>query len=347
MLLDMGAFYTLATYTVVFTLLGIVLGPLIIIRARKKELFNVQYLGSVFLVYGIYFFLILLKNAIPTFQISEGIMELIFSCPYFLILVFLKKTFHEKVKSEEKIIAIVGLILIAISSAFGFVEDFSSLNLFPRLRYFIDDIFFIPMFIIYAIVSSRRVYVKIRKDESISPSTRKRYQLFNITQALFAVNGLLNFIDFMLFPSYSIFYVVSVVSLGSLYMLINYLIWLMPGFFKQYLDRNFKPPEEEIKEEPPTVEPREEYTLVGYDTEAIIRYLSSQLSSKIQQNTKATRGLLRLALLNEHRDDTRITLQKLISFFQGALKDRLKKSGIENVDTIISEMVDDLLHNQS
>ncbi|MHA2182176.1 MAG: hypothetical protein ACXAAH_12220 [Promethearchaeota archaeon] len=82
----------------------------------------------------------------------------------------------------------------------------------------------------------------------------------------------------------------------------------------------------------------------------MIKYLSIILSKEINLTPSASGGLIRLAIKDEigpFKPIQQLELKDYKASCENALKHRLKKLKVNNIDQIIERIVNDLIQNQS
>ena len=82
----------------------------------------------------------------------------------------------------------------------------------------------------------------------------------------------------------------------------------------------------------------------------ILNYLSDILAKRIEINPSATRGLIKLSIkdqLGPFFNFNKLTFEDLKHSIQNALKDRLVKLKIDNIEEIIDLLLLELKENQS
>ncbi|MHA1931840.1 MAG: hypothetical protein ACW96X_04820 [Promethearchaeota archaeon] len=82
----------------------------------------------------------------------------------------------------------------------------------------------------------------------------------------------------------------------------------------------------------------------------MIRYLGNILSEEVNLTPPASAGLIRLAIKDEFGPFKLIghlDFKDYKKSCENALKDRLKKLGVENIDQIIERIIDELIQHQS
>ena len=82
----------------------------------------------------------------------------------------------------------------------------------------------------------------------------------------------------------------------------------------------------------------------------MIKYLSIILSEEVNLSPSASGGLIRLAIKDEigpFKPITQLDLNDYKNSCENALKHRLQKLSVDNIDQIIERLVNELIQNQS
>ena len=82
----------------------------------------------------------------------------------------------------------------------------------------------------------------------------------------------------------------------------------------------------------------------------MIKYLSIILSEQVNLSPSACGGLIRLAVKDEigpYKPTNQLNLEDYKKSCENALKHRLEKLGVDNIDQIITRIVNELIQNQS
>ena len=82
----------------------------------------------------------------------------------------------------------------------------------------------------------------------------------------------------------------------------------------------------------------------------MIKYLSIILSEEVNLSSAASGGLIRLAIKDEigpFKPLKQLDLKDYKTSCENALKERLQKLSVENIDQIIERLVNELIQNQS
>lgn len=82
----------------------------------------------------------------------------------------------------------------------------------------------------------------------------------------------------------------------------------------------------------------------------IIKYLGEKLSEKIKISPPAARGLIKLAIKDElgaFKPFNEITFNDLKAVIQNALKIRVERLNVQNVENLINYLTIELTENQS
>ncbi|MHA2338343.1 MAG: hypothetical protein ACXACX_13635 [Candidatus Hodarchaeales archaeon] len=82
----------------------------------------------------------------------------------------------------------------------------------------------------------------------------------------------------------------------------------------------------------------------------MIKYLSIILSEEVKLSPSACGGLIRLAIKDEigpFKPIRQLDLKDYKTSCANALKERLKKLSVDNIDQIIERLVNELIQNQS
>nr|MDO8110148.1 hypothetical protein [Candidatus Sigynarchaeota archaeon] len=143
---------------------------------------------------------------------------------------------------------------------------------------------------------------------------------------------------------------VTVLSIFLAQSSINLLCWVMPPFFKSFLNKGFVAPQGETPKGLPTdITPLMQKILTTREMMGIVDYLGRGLASKIQKTPSAAKGLL-LMVFQEHQEKLgtyALVFSELKNVIATTLKSYLVRMGIKDADAITSEMQDELAKNQA
>ena len=166
------------------------------------------------------------------------------SVMWFPLITFIEKTFYQEKKSPFKfflvlttILAIIKIVAVGIYQ-FGPIQDLNTLFL-GRISLSIA-LGSTAAWLNYASYTS---YIKIKSDEGVEPWIKTRYLL--VFFYTFAQIGIA--ITWPFFPydkSINIPYIIGALSL-VIFIFAQFLAWVMPKGFKNWLNRNYTPVEEE------------------------------------------------------------------------------------------------------
>ncbi|UYP47537.1 hypothetical protein NEF87_003822 [Candidatus Lokiarchaeum ossiferum] len=141
--------------------------------------------------------------------------------------------------------ALLSTILICIS--YGIYESNGS----AFFRAMSDILFGLLTMIIssWQYYTAREAYRKIKEVE-LEPYIKKRYKLYLVASIALFYTGAFSFFIFLVYDSVGTAILFLGVSLSSLiYLMINFLIWVMPKSFKEKLNQGWSPKVEELSSE--------------------------------------------------------------------------------------------------
>ncbi len=229
---------------IIFIILRIVIGFIVLERARRTKLTNLYVLTAMFFNEGIgYIFLISLID-------NSFLFNLIIPLNWILYLVFTDRTFYKDKKSPFLIFLAINItfnvFLIIVSGIYQFGPT-HDLLFFHLGR--IGVSFGMGIMISWLIYASLQSYSKIKANESVEPWIKARYLLI-VLYGFGTIGIALSWSFVPIDKSINIFYFTTSLSLLIL-ILGQYLAWVMPNVLKSFLNRNFKPAKvpEELDEE--------------------------------------------------------------------------------------------------
>ncbi len=206
----------------------------------------------------------------------------------------------------------------------------------------------------WLIIAAFNAY-RASKTETVEAWVRKRYALVMISTLVYALATFAYF----LFPTDGLGYsspnalAVNIIVPPSIvcYGLLSMLIWIMPGWFKLFLNEGkpvaslsdspevFKEISTEIKDG----------VIAAPELMRVIDYLGGKLAVMIKKSPGAAKGLFLVAIDKELGEVGlyAIRLSNLLKVTNNSLKEILKTMGIDKADAVVAELASVIVKNQS
>lgn len=222
-----------AILSVALTVFYVIVGLLIIIKAYKANKTSVIYFGIVLLLNAVSYVGMLITIGWVQ-DVSRG-LSMIFA------LIFTKLTFYQDRKGPFVYFLIfaivVAIVQFPLSILSGMLEE---INIYA----FIGNTLFGSTLIVAAgwfSLASFEAHKQI-KSLDIEPFQKKRYILFGTSGALLAFGGFMMvfWTPSKLISTLSLVVQGTVALVSVIFVIINYLVWMSPEFFKRYLNRGYK-----------------------------------------------------------------------------------------------------------
>ena len=303
------------------------------IEAKEK---NFCLLGMSFITIGIGTFSGIIMNP------DQYLMLIFNGFSFILIIIFTKLTFHKYVRNPGNILLILAVFLIIIQISIQYFINLE-LNIFLyNLRYASETIF-CALTSFWLAFSAYNSYDAL-KDSDILPWVKIRYKLIYYSNSLIFLSTIPPFflsIDGKL-RFFSDLDIISVLVMSSIaifvffYSILIYLAWIMPNWFKSYVNKGYQPLEEKIYSKTEITE--------------LIKYLADCLAKKIHISSEAARGLIKLAIKDEigaFKPLFQIKFGEFKKVINTSLKARISNMNIENLDSIITYIEEELKNSQS
>jgi len=231
-------------------------GTVLIYKARKMNQNNLSFLGVGFLLMILLFLLIgFLEGDVLGISKWAYIQTLNFIV-LLVILLFVEKTFYKDQKSPLIYFVLIVTTCFIVILGYQFLKDFSNFegtDLLDLLAQFIEIVWSFATFgwLGYASLKSYNTL----KDENIEPWISKRIYLVSFSAFIEMFYPVPEFIRvFFKIPLADTTDIVSMVLWYSIvviiliFILIQFFAWIMPSWFKNYLNRGYVPPEEKLEE---------------------------------------------------------------------------------------------------
>jgi len=222
-----------AILSITLTIFYVIVGLLIIFKAYKANKTNVIYFGIVLLLNAVtYIGLIVPLGLIQ--DVTRG-WSMIFA------LIFTKLTFYQNRKGPFLIFLLIAIIAWILEIPMSLL---SATMTDPNIYAFIGNVLFGITLMIAAgwfSFASFEAHKEI-KSLDLEPFQKKRYTLFGTSGALLAFGGFL----FIFWTPAKLDDTLTLVVQGTvalvsvIFVIINYLVWISPEFFKRYLNRGYK-----------------------------------------------------------------------------------------------------------
>lgn len=217
-------------------------GIVILLKGLNNKSLNLHLLGIAFILMAISMFLLI-------FIKIWWLYDLIQTINIILILFFVKNTFNiEKKYPFRYILAICLFLQISLICLVLSIHNFSLIEITPFIRFLTVFLISTPMFIGF-MWYSKNAYTSYKnmKEKSVEKWLQMRLKLISISSFVFAF---IYFPDyFRLDPSIGVadfnhpisiisFYIMLVINV--VFTISQFLAWIMPNWFKNYLNRNNK-----------------------------------------------------------------------------------------------------------
>jgi len=274
------------------------------------------------------------------FNFNVLIEKIFLTLHYIFAVFFVKSTFYKDRKSAYRFV----LFITIINSIILYYLDFQKLfQNSPQIHYSEVTIDFITRFIIFFWLAWAAFHAyKEFKVADIEPWIITRFKLTALVALMVSLYNLNRFllpwnvrtgypINILSFTIFGIMAVVSfIISIGF------YLAWVTPDRYKNYLNRGY--------------EPREQKEFTEEEAIEIVKYLGDFLSEKTNLSSAAGRGAIKLAIkeqLDPFKPLHQVSYGDLKKVIQTALKKRLEKLEIQDVESLTIEMLQQLIRGQS
>jgi hypothetical protein len=221
-------------------------GIFLVVRAVKTKLYHMIYLSVFFLLTFSYYILVFFS------YIETAILWWPRICIYQVALVtnlmFIQKAFYSGRRSPFKFIFVLMLVLIVLNVTTAIIRDLFDGG-------FLDEV--IGRVVLttggsteLAVVTLWQSHVSFKaynkyKDGVLEPHVKMRYLLFGLAGMVLFMFAIID-VPATIIAMVAIFdyYIIEVVSLLLIliYTTINFLTWVMPGWFKRFLNRHYKTP---------------------------------------------------------------------------------------------------------
>ncbi len=322
----------LITYLATILITGIFL----LIRAYKTRMINPLYAGLAWFLIGFAQIGIVLFKFNIAFNSIFGISSFIF------IMLFTNSTFHKERKTNlPKVILIISVLLAFCSWFLNFLRVILNNQIIVYYSHSVIDLIYRLIVMNWMAWSSYQVY-KVIKEHDIEPWIITRYKIIYIFSPILSVYALV-----VIFQPYNVqfgtttnlqSYIVfgTTATLAIVYGIAFMLAWIMPSKFKSYLNKGYEPLESKEYSQEEIIE--------------IFKYLGDILAEKINITPVATRGLIKLAVkdgLDPFKPLNQINYGNLKMVFNKELKERLIKLNVQNVESIIEDILNHLIKGQS
>ncbi|MFX1274501.1 MAG: hypothetical protein ACFFBP_08220 [Promethearchaeota archaeon] len=319
----------------------LIVGILLLVRAHKTNLKNLIYGGIGFILASI---TLLLEQV---FNITFTAYIILTRIGTILAVLFTNLTFHrEKKEILPKLILFSTIGVSIINAYFYLLRDISnSLELYYVT--ILTNILILILVYGWLGWSSYFAYIII-KNQDIEPWIKKRYKLTFLYSIIIIPRPLALLLkpwNVELIDCVEISCFMSVIIAGAIQLVFSVAIsltWIMPGWFKKFLNRGYELSKDK---EPEKREPVQ-----------IINFLGDYLAEKINFSPSAARGMIKLAIrdqLGAFMRFEQITLKELKSVIQGSLKTRLlelkeqDKINLKDIDVLTKEIIDELIKGQA
>ncbi|MEX2717423.1 MAG: hypothetical protein Q6370_014060 [Candidatus Sigynarchaeota archaeon] len=142
---------------------------------------------------------------------------------------------------------------------------------------------------------------------------------------------------------------ICIMVVGLLHASINFFSWVMPPWFKAWLNRGYTRPLAVIPEGLPEKMPElVQKALSSRETMVIIDFIGDLLAPKIAKSPGAIKGLLLLAVQEWQETSGKLAINFLEfkDVISTTLQRRLASIGVPDADKVVSELLDDITRNQ-
>ncbi len=212
-------------------------GLLILINAYKGKKSNVYYLAFNIITNGVTYFIVFLSFAWVQYVLRGfGLI---------LALMFTKLTFYQDKEGPYVRFLIFGIISAIIQSLLSIACFFIVTDIYLGLFFlYLADVFFALSVIIssgwfaYAAFEAHKEI----KSLDLEPFQKKRYILFGTSGVLIAIDGALFFIFMPAMVNYYSGLIIQfiIAALVFVFIILNYLAWVAPQFYRNRLNKGYK-----------------------------------------------------------------------------------------------------------
>ncbi len=335
----------------------VVIGLYILINGIKRHNSGLVFLSLFYLIYSLS---TIIKVVFGLVWAQIAVLQS--SAPIFL-LEFTRRTFlRERKDMKNRIVlfysgTIVTYILSVYFAYLYVLSNFSNRNLYAIGSTF--DILSMTISLLFTVYASMDA-LKLLDPQVVERYVIRRIRLWRNLSILFIVTYDLWFIELPFPESYPIL-VAVIVFLSLIYMVLTYLLWVMPDFFKEYLNRDSDVSPAKISEAEylEMKEGLDDEKLTGDFDEIsvedlnyeILHVLGSYLAKQIGRPDLACRGLIRFAA-KKHSPNVKITqfnFNRWMQILDTPLIEQLQRVGlsIDEATTVCVNLRNDFLNMQS
>lgn len=328
-------------------------------RARRLRLGSVSFLALFFILLGGEFVLSILYNVgLPRPATLDAI---VLQCVAVSFLLFTQKTFFVDKRSPFKALLVVVFAVGALNTIAGIYEDVTLDSAGARM------LRTVLIWAELAIASTWQTWVSLGEyrhlrdaKAPIEPFVLKRYLIFGIASLLFIPTLVIDVVGTWLDIAMDTGYTLTGIAITSIlvvYVLLNLLVWIAPGWFKAWLNKGTdgrRPAAVGFGEGAGDMAAAGEAGLPGKpltnrETYAIIEYIGNSMAERIEQTPGAVKGLLLLAI-QQHQTNAgtlSISYAELKDVFQKEVRDILYRIGTARWEEIVQDMIRELTEKQS
>lgn len=228
---------------VAFLAFCLVCGVFLIVRAKKTKIYHIIYLSIFFLLTFSYYILVFIAYIEETILWWPRIA--IFQVALVTNLVFIQKAFYSGRKSPFNHILSLTVVLIVINIAIAIIRDLFHGGFLDEMvgRISLTAAGSAELAVV-TLWQSRVSFVAYKKykDDALEPHVKIRYLLFGLAGIVLLAFAALDIpATIIAMVGFLDYYVIEVISLLLIlmYTVINFLTWVMPGWFKRFLNRNY------------------------------------------------------------------------------------------------------------
>jgi len=285
--------------------------------------------------------------------ISYLFFTIALQCTLYSGLFFTVRTFRLNFKMTFKILLFFLTIEGIANAFFAILEDMLATHNTGRIGRTIASALQLSLVAITQAFLSLRDYNGL-KSTHLPPHIINRYFLFGIASILVPFLGVIDtagtFLDIAKVLEYA-FSLSIVLLLTLIFCVLSFLAWVMPGPFKQTIDKKYAISEADLPGDlPDRASSMDQLNAIPTTRSTeIIEYYGEILSRMIKVSRGACKGLILLSTQGNDIDSANVLLdaKKLVDIFNHGLARKLVELGIPNHDEVIDALVSDVKRNQS
>jgi len=326
----------------------LLVGLIVLINGLSRRMDNLVILGLLYLLTST------AKIIQVAFRLKWAEIAFFQTAVPLLILEFTRQTFYRKREDKKlKIYLFYGITFVTyvISAYFAFLftqSDFNERNLYNVAATF--DILTVILPNIFTIIAAREA-IQMLDPIIVEKYIISRLRIWIILSFIFSL-AYGSWIFELIFPGEATYAYLNSIStiIGMFYMLGSYLLWVLPNWFKLYLNKGSQVRQPSSAETSTEEELQEELEVTPKFKGEMLNILGSYLAESIQSSELAARGHLRFAARSAYPNETvmNFNYSKWYTVLDHYLIDQLRKLNLDvDYNSISQNMQQQLKRSQS